>query len=627
MWEDLFTDIDHLKGELENARLTGILNLDFEKIDRANQTLGEMLLNNPFKAFGNLEYALESEGIKAHINLTGLAPIHQENIIDLRSRHLGELLSVEGIVLQDTSVHPKLSIGTFQCQKCGAIIKIVQDIENSNVIKEPLECYADQGGCGRVTTFRLLTNLSEYKDFQKILITNPYYEEHRIELKVHCYNEHCGKILPGETITINGQYLINQQKDKLTQETYFLAQGFESSQSKNLEFTAEEKKEAEELSQTDELWNTLIRSFAPTVYGNVILKEALLLQQFGGVWYDQIDGTTKRGSIHILFVGDPGTVKSTLMQASCRIAPIFTKASGRGATIAGITAGGTKDPLGEGWILQAGALVRANSGICYLDEFDKLPKEVQGCLHTPMEQGVVEQSKMGNVNRALPARTAILASMNPKNGRFEDLSDRVSQIDIEAALLSRYDLIFAICDTPNPSEDRKIVTHIHDSLYNSKNEDGEKTAAFLRKYIHHAKQLKPKMSTDVNQEIVEWFIDNRKKKDFHINYRHYEAIRRLSEAAAKARLSTEVNSGDVARAKRLFKHSLGTLGIQDLDAISTGITEKDKYVLRGIKGILPAHWNDILKAGFDEAEVQRLIERGFLMEGKDKRIYCAKECT
>ncbi len=509
--------------------------------------------------------------------------------------------------------------GAFQCQKCGNIIHLDQNI-NNNYIRTPIECYESEGGCGRVSIFQLISTLSRYKDFQKLLITNPYYESHRKELEVHCYENHCKKVLPGEMITINGVYYINQQDKQLTQETYFLTRGFESAHSKSLEMNEEEKKQADELSRSPDLWSRLLNSFAPSIHGHTIFKEVLLLQQTGGSWYDLPDGTTKRGSIHVILVGDPGTVKSTAMQASCRIAPIFTKASGRGATIAGITAGATKDPLGEGWILQAGALVRANGGICYLDEFDKLPKEVQGCLHGPMEQGVVEQSKIGSINQILSSRTAILASMNPKYGRFDNFRGKyIDQIDLDPALLNRFDLIIVVEDLPNEETDKKIVYHIHKNL-SKDSENVEFSSDFLRKYINHAKLIRPIISDEMNHKIVNWFIENRLRQDYHVNFRHYEAIRRLSEASAKIRLSESVIEDDIKRAIRLFQHSLDSLGIEDLDSISTGLAKKERMILQEIEGFLPAYWNDILHHGYNEDMIQSLISKNYLYE-KDGRVF------
>lgn len=611
-WQNLLETI--LKPELETARTNQVFHLDFEQVDKKDNELGELIIEHPLKAIGNLYHALREQGLRnTHVDITNFAPINQKNLIDLRTKHLNQLISIEGIVLQISSVKPRLSIATFQCQKCGAVIKLHQDTYE-NIIREPAECYEDQGGCGRVSTFKLLPHLSDYEDYQEIIITNPYYEQYRRELILQCYNEHCNQVLPGDTITFNGIYSIDQHKEKLTQETFLLTQGYESSLSRNLEFTEEEQEQADQIASDKNYWSKLINNFAPTIYGNQELKEAALLQQFGGNWYDQTDGTSKRGSIHVLYVGDPGTVKSTIMQASARIAPIYTKSSGRGATVAGITAGATKDPLGEGWMLQAGALVKANGGICYLDEFDKLPKEVQGSLHTPMEQGVVEQSKMGNVNQSLAARTAILASMNPKDGRFEYFKDDdlVGQINVEPALLSRFDIIFAVRDNPNTEQDRNIANHIHESITTPSS--GVITTDFLRKYIHHGKQYHPMIPKDVNEHITEWFIENRSKPGYHINWRHYEGIRRLAEASAKARFSNDVLISDAVRAITIFEKGLVSLQVKDIDSIITGSTEKERCILESLNGVLPKPVNTVFEMGYEEAVIESLKSKEKLVE-------------
>ena len=147
---------------------------------------------------------------------------------------------------------------------------------------------------------------------------------------------------------------------------------------------------------------------------------------------------------------------------------------------------------------------------------------------------------------------------------------------------------------------------------------------FLRKYIHYTHSIKPTIPEECNKKIIDWFLISRKIEDYHINFRHYEAIRRLAEASAKIRLDSSVNNEDVERAIRLFNYSLDTLGVSDIDAILTGITTKQKRTLAAISGMLPAHWNDILFQGHNENEIQSLIDKGFLFEGKDSRIYISE---
>lgn len=69
----------------------------------------------------------------------------------------------ENKYLVNVPVFNLLPQGQWQCQKCGGTIQ-------SNP-SQPSECYEDQGGCGRVSTFRPLTKIIN-PDFWKIPIWN-----------------------------------------------------------------------------------------------------------------------------------------------------------------------------------------------------------------------------------------------------------------------------------------------------------------------------------------------------------------------------------------------------------------------------------------------------------------------
>ena len=77
-----------------------------------------------------------------------------------------------------------------------------------------------------------------------------------------------------------------------------------------LVITPEDEEQILSLSRDPEVYNKIIKSIAPSIYGYEDIKEALSLQLFSGVPKNLPDGSRVRGDIHMLFVGDPGVGKT-----------------------------------------------------------------------------------------------------------------------------------------------------------------------------------------------------------------------------------------------------------------------------------------------------------------------------
>ena len=88
-----------------------------------------------------------------------------------------------------------------------------------------------------------------------------------------------------------------------------------------------------------------------------------------------------------------------------------------------------------------------------IDEFDKMKPEDRSALHEPMEQQTVTIAK-GGIYATLNARTAILAASNPILGKYNPYQNLIDNITLPIPLLTRFDLIFVLRDTPSRGRTR-----------------------------------------------------------------------------------------------------------------------------------------------------------------------------
>ena len=662
-WQKFFEE--NCKSNIETIALDypikRSLFVDYWDVDKVDAELAESILNQPYKAFFNAEEALKNidvaseNKLKLHFRVKNIPDSNKIIIRNIRANHLGHLMSIEGLVKKRTEVRPKLQIAAFQCQKCGAIIKIEQE---EDILKEPSECYEDQGGCGRVSSFKLLSSLSKFIDSQKIEIQeNPEglrggAQPERIS--VYLEDDLVGEIAPGDRVIANGILHSQQRRRGTFKLTSFnktmnaISMETQEYAFEEVEINPEDEAEIIKTSKDPKIYEKMRDSIAPTIFGMDVEKEALILQLFGGTPKDMPDGTRIRGDIHALFVGDPGTAKSQLLNYISHLSPRSVYASGKASSAAGLTAAAVRDEFGEGqWTLEAGALVLADMGIACIDEIDKMAETDRSSLHQAMEQQEISVAKAG-INATLKSRCAILAAANPKLGRFDEFIPMHEQINMPPALISRFDLIFSILDRPNRTRDTDLATHIllthkagqvSESIKRSKKSKYSKkqrdelikivepifNPEFLRKYIAYAKRsVFPVMGDDAMNLIKDYYVNFRNSSEDSVTFtpRQLEGFVRLAEASAKMRLSDIVEISDAKRAIYIIEQYLRRVGMDhetgkiDIDIIATGISHSQHDRMRLLMDIIQRLCDESKEGNAARGDIVREGEIEGLESGK-----------
>jgi len=639
----------HYKKELNELTQLGkqVLNISFAELAKFDYELAEELLSSPEDTIRSCELAVEQvDNIKekpiVRVRFYDLPETQRVRISDVRSSHLGKFLVIEGIVKQASDVRPQVTNAKFECAGCGNTISILQ-IDTK--FKEPSRCT-----CGWRGKFRLLGK--DLIDVQHLKIEEApedleggeqpkrlsvFLKEDLVEPKME------KKTSPGSRANIFGvvkevPITLKTGAQSIRYDLIFEANNIISSEQEasDVILTKEDEERILEFSKTPGVYEKFVSSMAPSIFGHEKIKEALVLQLFGGLRKEKPDGTTIRGDIHCLLVGDPGSAKSSLLQFVNKVAPKSRFVSGKGVSGAGLTATVVKDEFLRGWALEAGALVLANMGQCMIDELDKIDKEETSALHSAMEQQIIPISK-ANVQAVLRAQTSILAAANPKFGRFDPYSPIASQIELPSTLINRFDLIFPVRDIPNPEKDERIALHVLEAIYKEETYSTEISGEFLRKYISYAKKhIKPKLTKAAINEIKNFYVSLRNSgredeggvKPIPISARQLEGLIRLAEASAKIRLDDNVNKEDARRSIDLLKHCLMQVGFDpetgqiDIDRMSSGISASTRSKIIAIKEIIHALEEKGIKTipleqikaeakvkGIDESKVEEAIDQ------------------
>jgi replicative DNA helicase Mcm len=633
VWEDFFKryyweNILELAKDYPEKRS---LFIQFPDLERFDMELARELLEHPDPVLKHANEALNAIDLPADVIFTSthvrlIKHPERIQIRELRSANINRFIAVSGLIRKATEVRPKIINAAFKCQRCGHVT-LVPQAEGKFV--EPFECESED--CGRKGPFKLVHEESEFIDAQKLRVQESPDElrggEQPQTLDVDVDDDLAGNVSPGDRVVVSGILRSYQRSTPHGKSTYFdlvldgISIEIEDKEFEDIEISKEDIEKILDLGKDPKVYDKIIYSIAPSIYGYEEVKEAMALQLFSGIPKNLPDGARIRGDIHVLLVGDPGVAKSQLLRYAVKLAPRGIYTSGKSSTSAGLTATAVKDEFGEGrWTLEAGALVLADMGLACVDELDKMEADDRSSMHEAMEQQTISIAKAG-IMATLKSRCALLGAANPKFGRFDRYEPIAKQINMPPTLLSRFDLIFILTDEPMVSRDTAIAEHIlkahyagelavrRDKIINSGISPEEVSKAMeviqpviesemLRKYIAYTKRnIFPIIQDDARKQLIDFYLGLRKQGEdpsspVPVTARQLEALIRLAEASARVRLSNTITTEDTDRVVRIVMASLKQVmtdpetGKLDSDIINVGMGKSQRVKVKTLKEII-----------------------------------------
>lgn len=605
-----------------------------------------------------LEQSLAKVDLPVDIDISGATVritdteqyLERKRIGEIGSDDLTHFLALRCQIGQVTGVMDRIQEAAFECLNCQAITVVPQGFIR---FQEPREC----SGCDRDGPYEINYAESEYIDQRKVRLEQPPEEQvngsneeeigYVLGDLVDYGGEHGLQDKAGSRCTVFGELKVDDselygrgQTEPVT-DRYFVVHNILFDDEIEDEINVEEyRDEIESYASRDDAIDVFRQSIDPGLTMTQSWHEATEMATawlFAAPRIDPDDGDMVRGDLHMLFVSDPGMRKSVFAENLAELSPQceIREATGMSSDV-GLTSAAQQDDFGEGkWTLEPGALPRANGGHMILDEIDKGPG--LGGIHGALEGEQELKVDKAGIQANLATRVGFLALGNPVEGRFDKYEPIAEQIDLDPALMSRFDLVITMQDSPDESVDTDIADGILESIDESARieygdlepQEADKINPDVPRDVMKAwvklarNEINPMLTPEAKEILSEFYVDTRQLNDDSdtppATARTLVAGVRIAMAFARVELSETVEEHHAQRAVELSKTVVGEnydpeTGLFDADRTTeTPSTQQQrvdsiKQVLRNAEDNLTA--GEIAeKTGIDVDTVEHRIEK------------------
>merc|ERR1719379_3079481 len=531
--------------------------------------LNETLLSEAerkFETYQNLRATDENE-LRVAIHSFPLG----EPIRELNTKHLNKLVNVEGVVTKRSVVSNQVKRLYLRCAKCNFPSGPFDVVEEKDL--KPGSCIECQSkGPWRVDRQKTL-----YRNHQKVTLQESPSSVEPGKMprskEVILTGDMVDCVRPGDKMDLTGIYKClydagtNARTCFPVYRTELLAIHAKcKGDVKVFNITDDMQARIRELAAQPNIRERFIASMAPSIYGMTHVKTAIALSLMGGQAKIGAGRHRLRGDINTLIVGDPGLAKSQFLKYVEHTFPRAVYTTGKGASAVGLTAAVTRDENGQ-WVLEGGAMVLADSGICLIDEFDKMNDQDRTSIHEAMEQQTISISKAGIV-ATLQARCAVIAVGNPIEGRYNPTQPFARNVNLSDPILSRFDILCVLRDEADDVKDTALADHVVCSHIRSHPDATAEDKAIraraqmqashvqpidqdlLQKYIIYARQkVFPKWGETDREKLARFYAEMRRASfdmgGAPMTVRHVDGMLRIAEANARMELRQHVTSRDV----------------------------------------------------------------------------------